>query len=514
MATARLSMRHTREILRQKWLLGRGHRAIAQSLGVSLGTVGTTVLRARAASLDWPQTQALSDPALETRLYGPRVAPGTTRSLPDCASIHTELRKPGVTLQLLHLEYLEPHPQGYRYTQFCEHYCRWLAHHSLIMQQVHRAGEKLFVDCSGKKPSIIDPATGEVLPVELFVAVLGASNYTYTEATRTQRVPDWITSHTRAFAFFGGVPEAIVCDQLKSGVVLPCRYEPGLQRTYEEFVQHYGAVILPARPGRARDKAKVEVGVQLAQRWILARLRHETFFSLDALNARIAELREALNARPMRVYQASRRDLFERLDRPLLRPLPAVPFVYGEWKMAWVNIDYHVELHGHYYSVPHRLVHEQVEVRLTVTTVEIFHQGLRIASHPRSDERGRHSTLAAHMPKAHQRHLEWTPSRMLAWARTLGPQTHALVHAIPQDWPHPEQGYRSCLGVLRLARRYGEPRVEAACSRALAVGARSYRHVEAILKHGLDRVPLPTQTALPIGSPGAHEHVRGPTYYQ
>lgn len=513
MATARLSMRYTREILRQKWLLGRSHRAIAQSLGVSVGTVGTTVLRARATGLDWPQVHALAEPDLEAHLYGAPVAPGATRPLPDWAALHLELRKPGVTLQLLHLEYLDQSPTGYRYTQFCELYRRWLARHHLTMRQVHRAGEKLFVDYSGKKPTIVDPVTGEIIPVELFVGVLGASNYTYAEATRTQQLPDWIGSHTRAFAFFGGVPAAVVSDQLKSGVTVPGRYEPGLHRTYEEFLQHYGTVGLPARPARPRDKAKVEVGIQVVQRWLLARLRHETFFSLEALNARIAELVTELNTRPMRVYQASRRELFERLEQSVLRPLPATPFVYGEWKLARVNVDYHVAVHGHYYSAPHALVHEPVDVRVTAATVEIFHRGVRVAAHPRSDERGRHTTIAAHMPKAHQRHLEWTPSRILDWGRTVGPQTHDLVQAILQDRPHPEQGYRSCLGILRLARRYGDPRVEAACGRALAVGARSYRHVEAILKHGLDRVPLSHQTALALGAT-AHEHVRGPAYYR
>src|SRR5881296_12177 len=317
------------------------------------------------------------------------------------------------------------------------------------MRQVHRAGAKLFVDYAGKKPTIIDATTGEVIAVELFVAVLGASNYTYAEATRTQQVPDWVASHQRAFQFFGGVTEAIVPDQLKSGVVVPCRYEPGVQRTYDAFAQHYGTVILPARPAKPRDKAKIEVAVQIVERWILARLRHETFFSLAALNARIAELLADLNARLMRLYRASRRELFERLDQPALRPLPA----------------------------------------------EAFPRGQRVAAHRRSPVRGTHTTAPAHMPKAHQRHLEWTPSRLIDWARTIGAQTAALVEAILADRPHPEQGYRSCLGLLRLAKGYGPDRLEAASTRAVAVGARSYRHVDSMLKHGLDRL------AGPAGSP-------------
>jgi transposase len=472
--------------------------------------------RARTAGLEWPQVEALSDEALEARLYRRPAGPAAAapRPLPDCAYLHAERRKPGVTLELLHLEYLEQHPTGYRYTQFCEIYRRWLARRGLTMRQVHRAGDKAFVDYAGQKPRLVDPLTGAIEEVELFVAALGASNYTYAEATRTQQVPDWIASHERALAFFEGVPGALVCDQLKSGVVVPCRYEPRLQRTYEEFAQHYGTTILPARPGKPRDKAKVEAGVLVAERWILARLRHETFFSLGTLNARIAELCADLNRRRMRRYQASRQELFERLDRPALRPLPAEPFVYGEWAVAGVNIDYHVEIHRHYYSVPHTLLHERVEVRVSATTVEIFHHGQRIAAHRRDDTPGRHTTIPAHMPKAHQHHLEWTPSRLTQWAATIGPQTAALVTAILADRPHPEQGYRSCLGLRRLARRHGPARLEAACARAVAVGARSYRHVDSILKHGLDRLPGAEAPPPRLGPPPVHEHLRGPAYYQ
>jgi len=514
MATERLSMRQTREILRQKWSLGRTHREVAQSLGISSGAVGTTVLRARAAGLDWAQVDPLTDEVLEARIYGPPTPPTRHRAVPDGAYLHAERRKPGVTLELLHLEYLEQHPDGYRYTQFCEFYRRWLRRRGLSMRHVHHAGEKLFVDYAGTKPRIIEPTTGEVIEVELFVAVLGASNYTYAEATRTQQVPDWIASHQRAFQFFGGVSQVIVPDQLKSGVVVPCRYEPGVQRTYDEFAQHYGTVILPARPGKPRDKAKVEAGVLVVTRWILARLRHETFFSLAALNARIAELLTDLNARPMRLYRASRRELFEQLDHPALRPLPAEPFVYSDWKIgARVNIDYHIELHGHYYSVPYALVHEHVDACLTAATVEIFHRGQRVAAHRRSPVRGQHTTDPAHMPKAHQRHLEWSPSRLIDWARTIGPQSTTLVQAILADRPHPEQGYRSCLGILRLAKRYGPERLEAACTRAVAVEARSYRHVDSILKHGLDRLAPPAASPQLTLTP-VHEHVRGRDYYQ
>ena len=514
MAAERLGMRKTREILRQKWELGLSHRKVARSLGVGVGTVSEVVTRAVVAGLSsWALVQGLDDGALEGRLYGR--APGSVaqRPLPDCSWIHTELRRPGVTLQLLHLEYLEKHAGGYRYSQFCEHYRRWMKRQRRSMRQVHRAGEKVFVDYAGQKPHIVDPQTGELIEVELFVAVLGASNYTYAEATRSQQGPDWIASHARVLESLGGVPGAVVPDQLKAGVTIPCRYEPGVQRTYEEMAAHYGTVILPARPASPRDKAKVESGVLVAERWILARLRNETFFSLAELNTRIRELLVELNGRTMRVYRASRRELFERLDRPALRPLPSERFVYGEWKYARVNVDYHVALDGHYYSVPHALVHEQVEVRSTQTTVEIFHRNQRVTSHARSHERGRHTTKPEHMPKAHQKHLEWTPSRLIRWGNTIGPETAGLVEAILHDRPHPEQGYRSCLGILRLARRYGAERLEAACGRALAVGARSYRHVDSILKHGLDRQPPLVPAATPPRAPLIHENVRGRDYY-
>jgi transposase len=514
MATERLSMRKLREILRQKGPLARSHRQVAASLHVSVGTVTSVLRRATHAGLDWPQVQAVSDDVLEARLYGAPATPGATRPLPDCAYLHAERKQPGVTLELLHLEYLEQHPTGYRYTRFCDLYRQWLARHRLSMRQEHRAGEKVFVDYAGQKPHLVDPMTGAVTEVELFVGVLGASNYTYAEATYTEQLSDWLGSHTRMFAFFGGVSAAVVCDQLKSGVTLPCRYEPGLQRTYEEFAAHVGTTILPARPKKPRDKAKVEVAVQVAERWILARLRHETFHALAALNTRIRELRDDLNRRRMRHYQASRWELFTRLDRPALRPLPATPFVYGVWKFAKVNVDYHVEIDHHYYSVPHALVHAQVDVRVSALTVEIFSRGQRVAAHVRSHVRGRHTTVTAHMPKAHQQHREWSPSRLIAWGATVGPQTAALVDAILASRPHPEQGYRSCLGILRLARRDGPVRLEAACARALAVGARSYRHVDAILKHGLDRVPLPEPGPAAPARPVVHDQVRGATYYQ
>jgi len=512
MATERLSMRKIREILRHKWAVGCSHREVAASLGVSVGAVSAVEQRARTAGLDWPTVDALDDTALEARLYG-SAAELTRRPLPDPAYLHAERKKPGVTLELLHLEYLERHPTGYAYTQFCEHYRRWCQDRRLSMRQIHRAGEKLFVDYSGKKPHVTDPVTGEVREVELFVAVLGASNFTFVEASETQQIGDWIASHVRALESLGGVPGAIVPDQLKSGVAHACRYEPEIQRSYDELARHYGTVILPARPAAPRDKAKVEVGVQVAQRWILARLRHETFFSLGALNQRIGELAVELNDRTMRHYRASRRTLFEQIDRPALKPLPESRYEHALWKFVRPNIDYHVELDGHYYSVPFTLRHERLDLRHTATTVEVFHRGARVASHLKSALRGRHTTVPEHMPRAHQAHLEWSPARLTRWGQSIGPHTGLLVEAILADRPHPEQGYRSCLGILRLAKRYGDARLEVAAQRARAAGAKSYRHVDSILKHGLDRLPAAVERAHDDAIV-VHENLRGPDYYR
>ena len=504
-------MRKTREILRQKWVLKRSHREIARSLCKGTGTISLTASRAVAAGLSWSDVEQLSDAELESKLY--RGAQSGQRTPPDCAYVHAELRRPGVTLQLLHLEHLESHPDGCGYTQFCAHYKRWRGKQKRSMRQVHRAGEKTFIDYAGKKPHLVDPQTGEIIEVELFVAVLGASNLTYAEATRSQQSHDFLASHVRAFEYFGGVSEILVPDQLKSAVVLACRYEPGVNRDYEKLAEHYEMAVLPARPRKPKDKAKVEVAVQVVERWILARLRNETFFSLVALNRRIAELLEELNRKPMRTYGASRKEMFERFDKPALRPLPEARFQPGSWKRAKVNIDCHVELEKHYYSAPHALVGEEVEIRFTATTVEVFHGNRRVASHLRSWARGQHTTEPAHLPKSHQKHLKWTPSRLIHWGESVGPHTGQLVEAILADRPHPEQGYRSCLGILRLAKRYDNDRLEAACKRALGAGARSYRHIDAILKKGLDRVPLPAQDESTVSPTTTHENVRGGQYY-
>jgi len=512
-ATERLTMRNAREILRTKWELGLSNRQAARSAGTSPASVDNVLKRARAAGLtSFADVAGLSEDELMLRLYAEtNLGAVMTRAEPDCAWIHRERSRPGVTLDLLHQEYLEQHPDGYQYTAFCDRYRAFLKRRGAVMHQPHIAGDKMLVDYSGKRPSLIDAVTGEVIEVEFFVAVLGASSFTYAEATRTQRVPDFIGSHARAFAFFGGVPRAVVPDNLKSAVVRACRYEPELQRSYEHMAQHYGTAIVPARPYKPRDKAKVEVAVQVAQRFILARLRNRVFHTLSGLNEAISELLEALNARTMRMYGKSRRELFDSLERSALLALPAERFELTEWKKAKVNIDYHVVFGERFYSVPSRYLHEEVWVCATESSVDVQLRGRRIAVHARSGS-NRYSTVREHMPSSHRAHADWTPSRILSVAQHVGPATHALCAAILSERPHPEQGFRSCLGIVRLCKRYGDARVESACARALSVHARSYRSVESMLRSGLDRAPLASaeESATVVTE---HDNIRGRDYY-
>ena len=512
MATERLPMRKIREVLRLRWQLGLTVREAARSLGISVGVVSKMAGRATTAGLTWTIVESLEDVALEERLYGRPVALTAERARPDPIYIHTELRRPGVTLELLHLEYLEQHPQGLRYTAFCDAYRRWRAKAAVTMRQVHKAGEKCFVDYSGVLASYVDPRTGEVTDVELFVAVLGASNYTFVEATATQRVADFVSSHERAFAYFGGVPEIVVPDQLKSGVVVACRYEPAIQRTYGDMARHYGTAIVPARPYKPRDKAKVEVAVQIAQRWIVARLRRETHFSLESLNLRIRELLADLNARPMKkLGGVSRRELFDRLDRPALRPLPTERFEYGEWSRGRVALDYHLEVSDHWYSTPYGLAKEQVWSWCTATLVEVFHHDARVASHVRSDERHGHTTDPAHMPEAHRRHATGSDA-VVAWATAAGPMTAAMARRLIDANPVHEMGWRSARGLQRIGEKYGVERTELACARAVRLGARSYKTVANILALNRETVPLPGDEP-PEAAVILHENVRGPGYY-
>jgi len=505
-------MRQFRDILRLKHEAGLSNRAIAQACSVSVGTVSNYVNRAEEAGLSWPLPAEMDDAALERLVFPPAPPTGTPRPLPDVACIHQELRLPGVTLQLLWHEYLEDHPEGYRYTQFCERYRRWRAKLHPTMRQVHRAGEKLFVDFSGKRPHLVDRHTGEIVEVELFVGVLGASSYTYAEAIPTQELEHWIEAHEGMLEYFEGSTEIWVCDQLKSGVTVPCRYEPGINRTYAEMAVHYGAVVIPARPYRPRDKAKVEAAVLLAQRWILAVLRNETFFALSDMNRRIRELLDLLNDKLMQKLGVSRRELFERIDKPALTPLPATRYEVTAWKECRVNIDYHVEVESNYYSVPYQLIYESVEACYTRSIVEILYKGKRVASHAWLRGKGKHSTRPEHMPASHRAHAEWSPSRLIGWAEKTGDATGRVVASLLESFRHPEQGYRSCLGLMQLSKRYGAERLEAACRRAEHLGSCRFRTLRNILASGMDRLPLEAQQPATSSVP-VHDNIRGPAYY-
>jgi transposase len=507
-------MRKIRELLRLHLGEGLSRRQAAIAAGMPYATAADHLARARRAGLGWPLPDDLDDGQLEARLFVPPSArpPTELRPLPDWVEVHHESHRKGVTLQSLWLEYRERHPDGFGYSWFCQTYRSWQGRLDLVMRHEHRAGEKLFVDFAGMTIPIVDPDSGEVWQAQLFVAVLGASNYTYAEALASQELPHWISAHVHAFTFLGGCTAIIVPDNLRSGVTRPHRYEPDINRTYAEMAAHFGCAVIPARPYKPRDKAKAEQGVLLAERWILAALRHRTFFSLAEANTAIAERLAWLNERPFRRLPGSRRELFESLDRPALRPLPTRPYEYAEWKTAKVNIDYHLEVDRHWYSVPHQLVGQHCDTRVTVAIVEVFHRGKRVASHRRSDKQARFTTEPAHMPESHRRHAQWTPGRIVAWAERSGPATGQLVTVIMASRPHPEQGFRSCLGIMRLGRRYGDDRLEAAATRALAIRAHSYRSVESILKAGLDGQPLPGDE--PGTTIGDHANVRGPAYYE
>ena len=508
-------MRKLREILKLKLVRELPHRRIAESVGVSPGGVGSVVLRARAKGLTtWEAVEPLSEDELERLLYGAG-GPSRGRPAPDPVWIHTERQKcKKVTLELLHLEYLERHPDGYKYTAFCERYRRWLKKQKLSMRQVHRAGEKTFIDYSGDTLQIIDPTTGEARSAELFVAVLGASNYTFAEATWSQQLPDWTASHVRAVEFFGGVSQVWVPDQLRSAVSGPHRYDPDINRTYAELAEHYNAVVVPARPAKPKDKAKVEGAVLIVQRRLLARLRKETFFSLAAANDRLSELLAELNDRPMKSFgDQSRRERFELLDRPALQPLPAQRYVYADWSKQIVGRDYHVDVDDHAYSVPYQLVSEKVEIRCSAATVEVLFKGKRVAIHRRSHDKGAATTNKEHMSAAHRAHADVSPSQLVDRAARIGSQCELLIIDILNTRRHPEQGYRSCLGILSLEKRYGAERLELAAARAMLTGLRRCREMETLLRGGLDRLGI--ADLQPTLDPPAIEHgnVRGATYY-
>jgi transposase len=508
-------MRQVREILRLTYEAALPSREVARRVGTGSTSVRVMLQRFRASELSWPLPADVTDTALEHALYG--VAEGRRGQRqcpePDWAAVNRELKRKHVTLQILWDEYIELQPDGYRYSRFCALYRAWEARLPVTMRQTHLGGDRTFVDYAGDTvPVVVDGLTGEIRNAHLFVAVLGASSLSFAWASWTETLPDWTDAHVRAFDFFGGVTRLLVPDNAKVAVIKACLYDPQVNRTYAELATHYGTAVLPARPYRPRDKAKVEACVGIVERWLLGRLRHRVWHGLGELNAAIADLMARLNDRVMRRFGRSRRQLFEELDAPLLKKLPAEPYVLAQWRRCKVGLDYHVEVEKHFYSVPYRHARAAVEVRLTARTVEIFLKGERVAAHMRGSGNGRHTTISDHMPSSHRRYADWTVERLLGEAGQLGPSVTLLCEKILSDRPHPEHGYRSCLGILRLARHYDTARVDAAALRALEIGARNYGAVKSILEKKLDgQPPHRTRAAGEVGVD--HPNIRGSTYY-
>jgi transposase len=504
-------VRKLSEVLRLRLEQKVSVRQIAGSCCLARSTVSDYLRRASAAGLGWPLPEGLDEDGLE-RLLFPAREDGSLRPALDMIYLRNEMRKKSVTLQLLWEEYRSHTPEGYSYSQFCQLYRDWLGRQAISLRQEHRAGEKLFVDFAGDTIPIVDQVTGEVAHANLFVAVLGCSNYTYAEVTETQQLPDWIGAQVHALEAIGGVPVVVVPDNTKTAVRSPCWYDPDINLTYQELAEHYGFAVVPARTRKPKDKAKVEGGVLIAERWILARLRHHTFFSIAETNEAVRRLLDWMNAKPFKKLPGCRKSVLEALERPALKPLPEARYEFAEWKLVTVNIDYHVEVDGHYYSAPYGLIKQRLTARITREAVELLHKGKRVAAHVRSHQRGHHTTLEEHRPPAHQHLLEWPPDRIISWAATIGPACAEVVRQILASRPLVVYGYRPCIGIIRLGKRYGNDRLERACEKALKLNIVSYKRIENMLINAKDRVPLHAEAApCPVNR---HDNVRGARYYQ
>jgi transposase len=509
-------MRKIKEVLRLKWDLRLSNREISSSIKVSPSTVGDCLRRAARAGLSWPLSTEIGEEDLEQKLYSPArsKAPESSHNI-DWSNINKELKRKGVTRELLWYEYKQEHPEGINYSRFCGLYRQWQGQIDYCMRQNHKVGQYLFIDYAGLTiPIIVNVDTGETIDAQIFVATLGASNYIFAEATASQTLPDWIGSHTRAFAYFGGVPEILVPDNLKSGVHKAHRYEPDLNPTYADMADHYGVAVIPARSCKPQDKAKAEQAVQHVERQILAKLRDRKFFSLYELNEALKPLLKEVNNKQFQKLPGSRTSQFETLEKASLKSLPATSYILAEWKKARAGVDYHIVLDGHYYSVPFTFIQKELTLRFTQNTVEIFYKNKRVASHIRSYKKGASTTMVEHMPKSHKEYAKWTPQRITDWAKKNGEFTGKLAENIIASRKHPEQGFRSCLGIIRLAKCYSNERLEKACQRALVIGAYSYKSVQSILKNNLDQGPLPSQQEQYHVTQKNHEYVRGGNYFQ
>lgn len=507
----KISMKKIRELLRLV------HEGLSQRKAASCACISRTsaqriLLKAASRNLSWPLDEKYTDEILNDLLFKKEELENTHNKInPDWAEVQKELLKKGLTLKLLWTEYREESPNGYQYTQYCEMFRRWKKSHRLTMRQTHVAGEKSFIDFSGNTVPYIDRLTGEFKKSEIFLSVLGGSSYTFAYAVPDQTSQSWIHAHIKAFEFFGGTTKILIPDNLKSGVKKACRYEPDLNPLYRDFAQHYGVAIVPARVRKPKDKSKVEVAVQVAERWILARLRKITFYSVAEINEAIIPFLKLMNEKVMKHIGSSRKDLYEKYEKPILGKLPQEPFEIYIWKKAKVNIDYHVEFERHYYSVPYSFIHKEVEIRVTKDMVEIYNSNKKIITHKRSYLLGKHTTITEHMPSQHQKHAEWTPQRMLGWAESVGPCVKECFDIIINKSAHPEQGFRACLGILRLGKVYNNKRLEDACLRSITYGHVSYKTVKNILANNLDKIKIQKREEEPTDL--QHENIRGASYY-
>lgn len=507
-------MRKISEVLRLKYELKFSHRKIAQSLNISPSTVGEYLAFAKAAGIiSWPLPEGMDDDGLYELLYRPVKDKKALRPRPNYEYIHQELRRKGVTLMLLWREYRDQHSDGLGYTRFCVEYAKFAKQLEPVMRQKYKGGEKCFVDYAGMIVPWIDRHTGEIYEAQIFVGSLGASNFTFAEATASQKLSDWAGSHVRMFEFFGGVPHILIPDNLRSGVKKSHIYDPDINPNFQFLGEHYGTAIVPARAIKPRDKAKVEASVKFVEQQILAPLRNHTFTSIAEINAAIKPLLKQFNDRKFQKLSGTRRSQFEAIDKPALKPLPPDRFEYAVWKKVRVNIDYHVSFEKHNYSVPYQYIHQELYLRATSKIIECFYKGKQIAMHERNSKEHGYSTIKEHMPKNHQEHAKWTPQRLKSWALKTGKFTADFIEQLITSRPFPEQSYRACLGVLRLGKRFGENRLENACRRALMMGANRYHQIESILKKGLDKLPIEEADTIEI-LPQHHENLRGGNYYE
>lgn len=505
-------MTNYREILRLK-ALGMNKQETAASVGCSRNTVAEVLRRAEALNLSYPLADEITDSKLAALLY-PSATAKPVYKMPDYAYVAKEMMKDGVTLNLLWLEYCEQclaaGETPYQSTQFNKYYSEYLAKTNATMHLNHKPGEIMQVDWAGDTATVVDTDTGEAIPAYVFVATLPYSGYSYVEAFFSMNQECWTAAHVNAYKYFGGVAKIIQCDNLKTGVVRHGHDEVELNKSYQELAEHYSTAILPARVRSPKDKAFVEGTVGVISTFILAALRNQRFLSLQELNDAIEERLYDFNHKPFQKKDGSRASEFEN-EKPFLLPLPAHPFELSTWKIATVGPNYHISVDSMNYSVPYEYIKQKVDVRITRSTIEVFFGGNRICSHVRLYGRqNQYSTTESHMPEKHQQYVQWNGDRFRNWAGKIGIETQTVVSAILSGYKVEQQGYKACMGLLKLADKYTPERLENACRKALTFTPRpSLKNVQAILASGQDK---PAESKEPAPS-SQYGFTRGADYY-